>query len=65
MNLYYFINGQAVTRQYMAMYLSQCFGGDPWILVQRYEEEAMGYFSTSGATRFEDMRIGVAILRAW
>lgn len=65
MGLYYFINGQSVTREYMAMYLSQCFRGDPWVLMQRYEEEAMGYFAASGSTRFEDMRIGIVILRAW
>ena len=65
MGLYYFIHGQSVTREYMAMYLSQCFGEDPWLLIQRYEEDAMGYFSASGATAYKDVRIGIAILRAW
>lgn len=65
LKLYYFVRGMSVTREYLAGYLAQCLGGDPWIWIQRYEEDAMGYFSSSGATAYEDTRIGIAILRAW
>lgn len=65
MGFYYFVRGMSVTREYMASYLASCFGGDPRVWIQKYEEAAMGYFSMSGATAYEDTSVGVAILRAW
>ena len=65
MRLLYFVNGVSVDRQFMAMHLGRCIGGDPYILMQNYEEAAMNYFYETGATIYEDARVGISIVRAW
>lgn len=65
MDFMYMLGQREISRDEMAFFLTQFYGGDPYNNIAFFEEEAMRYFGYSGSSLYTDARSGASIVRRW